>query len=193
MYWQWSIPQANRLTMPPKCNIALAHTSQICLWLNYCQVKGWHPFCSWSTCKDGSLWLNKCHAFFSAIIANLLMHASAMLHLGHVVLHMWPNFTKPSQFSKFILLDFCFLQGKMNQLTKLLSWAMPKIQPWIAGQANKQFCTQTIEKKSRGAWKNNHNLLMQRCTKLKLDSFYLPGISPPTKIQLMVHIYFRAW
>jgi len=25
---------------------------------------------------------------------------------------------------------------------------MPKIQPWIAGQANKQFCMQAIEKKN---------------------------------------------
>jgi len=64
----------------------------------------------------------------------------------------------------------------------LVSWAMPKILPWIAGRANKQFCTQAIEKKSTGAWTNNHNLLMQWYTKLKLGSFYLPGISLPTKI-----------
>jgi len=48
---------------------------------------------------------------------------------------------------------------------------MPKIQPWIAGRANKQFCAQAIEKKSISAWINNQNLLMKWCTKLKLGSF----------------------
>jgi len=34
------------------------------------------------------------------------------------------------------------------------------------------------EKKSTGTWTNHYNLLMQWCTKLKLGSFYSPGISP---------------
>jgi len=63
----------------------------------------------------------------------------------------------------------------------LASWAMPKIQPWIAGGANKQFVCKLLRKNSIGAWTNNPNLLMQRCTKLKLGSFYSPGILHPPR------------
>jgi len=95
---------------------------------------------------------------------------------------MWPNFTKLSMYahfsSKFILL----FSTRKDESYSLVSWAMLKIQPWITGQARKQFCIQGIEKKSTGAWKNNHNLPMQFCPKLKLGSFYLPWISPSIKI-----------
>jgi len=69
---------------------------------------------------------------------------------------------------------------------------MWKIQPWIVGRTNKQICMQAIEKKSTGAWTNNHNLLMQWCTKLELGSFYSPGISPLTKIYIWQSIYISV-
>jgi len=73
--------------------------------------------------------------------------------INSFVTAMWANviqFYKTVDVCTFFKIHFTvFYRERWISLPSysLVSWAMTKIQPWIAGRANKQFCTQAIEKK----------------------------------------------